>query len=120
MRCGQASHTSTERLQSTKRIMPIVLQLLYTGSKFVCAGDEDELFDSCVYQLAVGSQLYLSTGTRLDIAFAVGMIAKSSSKVTKQHWMGVKIIFRYLRGTTELGLLHRKKFGSELSVGWGP
>jgi len=46
---------------------------------------------------------------------AIGMVAKFSSKPTKQHWIGVKIIFRYLKDTTELGLLYRKEAGSELS-----
>ena len=46
----------------------------------------------------------VSTGTRPDIAFAVSMVAKFSSKPTKQHWQGVKRILRYLKGTADLGL----------------
>ena len=36
--------------------------------------DEDEVIDSGVYKSAVGSLLYLSTGTRPDIAFVVRKI----------------------------------------------
>ena len=33
-------------------------------------------------------------------------MARFTSKPTKQHWIAVKRIFRYLRGTTNLGLLY--------------
>jgi len=80
------------------------------SSKCVCASDEDELFDSCLYQSAVESLLCPSTGTRPNIAFAVGMVAKFSSKLTKQQ-----IMFRYLKGMTEFELLYRKETRSQLS-----
>ena len=57
---------------------------------------------------AVGSLLYLSTGTRPDIAFAVNNAAQFCSKPTKQHWTAVKRIFRCLRGSTQFGLLYSK------------
>ena len=76
---------------------------------------EGDLFDSEVYRSAVGSLLYVSTGTRPDIAFAVSMVAKFSSKPTKQHWQGVKRILRYLKGTADLGLLYRRSDAEELT-----
>ena len=85
------------------------------SSKLVYADDEDEVIDSGVYKSAVGSLLYLSTGTRPDIAFAVSMVAKFSSKLTRQHWAGVKRIFRYLKGTSELWLLYKRETDSEIS-----
>ena len=66
----------------------------------------EEKIDQAEYQSAVGSLLYLSTGTRPDIAFAVNNVAKFCSDPTKHHWVAVKRILRYLRGTSDLGLLY--------------
>ena len=71
------------------------------------ATDDDELVDTELYQSAVGSLLYLSTKTRPDIAYAVGNVARFSSKPSKVHWIAVKRIMRYLNGTLDYGLMYR-------------
>ena len=68
--------------------------------------DNDDV-DKQMYQSAVGSLLYLSTRTRPDIAFAVGMCARFSAAPTTQHWTAVKRILRYLKGTLNLGLVYK-------------
>ena len=78
------------------------------SSKLLKASEDSEFFDQTLYQSAVGSLLYLSTRTRPDIAFAVNNVARFCSQPTKTHWTAVKRIFRYLRGTTHLGLLYSK------------
>lgn len=74
--------------------------------KLVKATDDSEKVDQAEYQSAVGSLLYLSTRTRADIAYAVGSVARFCAEPTKQHWMAVKRIMRYLNGTLELGMLY--------------
>ena len=59
-----------------------------------------------LYQALVGSLLYLSTKTRSDIAYAVSRVAPFCAKPTREHWTTVKRIFRYLKGTSNLGLLY--------------
>ena len=83
------------------------------NSKLLKATEESELVDQSLYQSAVGSLLYLSTRSRPDIAFAVSCAARFCSKPTKPHWTAVKRIFRYLRGTTGLGLLYAKGADSD-------
>ena len=77
-----------------------------SGNKLVKATDDDELVDTELYQSAVGSLLYLSTKTRPDIAYAVGNVARFSSKPSKVHWISVKRIMRYLNGTLDYGLMY--------------
>ena len=64
------------------------------------------MVDQELYQSAVGSLLHLSTKTRPDIAYAVGNVARFSSKPKQTHWIGVKRIMRYLNGTPDFGLLY--------------
>ena len=60
--------------------------------------------DAVKYQSMVGSLLYASTATRPDIAQAVGAVAKFCSQPTEAHLTAAKRIFRYLKGTADLGL----------------
>lgn len=45
------------------------------------------------YQQAVGCILYLTQGTRPDIAFAVNNVSRYNNCYTKTHWIAVKRIF---------------------------
>jgi hypothetical protein len=54
------------------------------------------------YHEAVGSLMYASLGTRLDISFAVQTVLRFSMKPSMAHWDAVKHIFRYLKGTNKL------------------
>ena len=67
-------------------------------------GEEPEMKD-VPYRSAVGSLIYLVTGTRPDIAVATGEVAKFCENPGRQHWAAVKRILRYLRGTMDVGLL---------------
>ena len=56
------------------------------------------------YRSAVGSLIYLVTGTRPDIAVAVGEVSKFLENPGPQHWKAVKRILRYLKHTLEMSL----------------
>ncbi|XP_073129132.1 secreted RxLR effector protein 161-like [Henckelia pumila] len=66
------------------------------------------------YLSAIGALSYLANYTRPDIAFSVNLLARYSSCPTRRHWNGVKHIFRYLRGTTDMGLFYSTKSKSSL------
>ena len=56
----------------------------------------------------VGSLLYTSVATRLDIAQAVGAASKFNSCPTEAHLTAVKRIFRYRKGTINLGIKYER------------
>jgi len=76
------------------------------GSKLINATEDSQLADQHLHQCAVRSLMYLATRTHPDISFAVSSVARFCSKPSKEHWMAVKRIFHYLKGTTDFGLLY--------------
>ena len=71
-----------------------------------CEENEKVLGPEVPYLNAIGALMYLTNCTRPDISFAVNLLARFSSSPTQRHWNGIKHIFRYLRGTTDLGLFY--------------
>ena len=69
--------------------------------------NSDVLEENVQHQEAVGSLLYLATGTRLDISFAVNVVSQGLNKPAKRHWEMVKRILRYLKGTAEVGITYK-------------
>ncbi|KAL0553874.1 hypothetical protein IC582_007778 [Cucumis melo] len=77
--------------------------------------DNEELLGPEVpYLSAIGALMYLANNTRPDIAFSVNLLARYSSSPTKRHWNGVKHVFRYLRGTIDMGLFYSNKSNFDL------
>ncbi|GJT01743.1 hypothetical protein Tco_0822912 [Tanacetum coccineum] len=56
----------------------------------------------------VGSLMYL-TASRPDLVFDVCMCARYQAKPTKKHLEAIKSIFRYLKGTINMGLWYPKE-----------
>ena len=56
------------------------------------------------YASAVGSLMYAMVCTRPDIAHAVGVVSKYMNNPGKEHWMAVKWILIYLKGTANQAL----------------
>lgn len=61
------------------------------------------------YRSAVGSLMYLMTGTRPDIAYAVGVVSRTLENPSKEDVTKVKRIFRYLQGTINQGIVYKAK-----------
>ncbi|GJR57192.1 hypothetical protein Tco_1499354, partial [Tanacetum coccineum] len=75
-----------------------------------------EKMDRVPYASAVGSLMYVMVCTRPDLAHAVGVVSRFLSNPGKKHWEAVKWIFRYLRGTSKLGITFRN--GKPMLVGY--
>ncbi|GJY89491.1 retrovirus-related pol polyprotein from transposon TNT 1-94 [Tanacetum coccineum] len=77
--------------------------------------DEADSVDSSKYRGMIGSLLYL-TASRPDIMFSVCLCARFQENPKTTHLEAVKRIFRYIRGTSHLGLWYPKGTGIETIV----
>nr|GEX94263.1 hypothetical protein [Tanacetum cinerariifolium] len=71
--------------------------------------------DQTDYHSKIGSLMYL-TSSRPDIVQAICFCARYQSQPTKKHLKEVKRIFRYLRGTVNMGLWYPKGSSFELTA----
>ncbi|GKB38552.1 hypothetical protein Tco_0883494 [Tanacetum coccineum] len=76
---------------------------------------ECESVDSTKYRGMIGSLVYL-TESRPDIMFSVYLCARFQEDPKTSHLEAVKRIFRYIKGTTHLGLWYPKGTGIETVV----
>uniref|UniRef100_A0A0C9QD48 POLX_0 protein n=1 Tax=Fopius arisanus TaxID=64838 RepID=A0A0C9QD48_9HYME len=60
------------------------------------------------YREAIGALIYLVTASRPDIANTVSRLAQFTNNPSKEHWISVKRVFRYLAGTINLGIVYHK------------
>ncbi|GJV36079.1 retrovirus-related pol polyprotein from transposon TNT 1-94 [Tanacetum coccineum] len=88
--------------------------LMSTEIKLTKDDDADSV-DRSKYRGTIGSLLYL-TASRPDIMFSVCLCARFQENSKTTHLEAVKRIFRYIRGTSHLGLWYPKGTGIETIV----
>lgn len=79
-----------------------IRSLVMPGSR-LSLYDVHSFDDPCLYQSVVGSLQYLSL-TQLDIAYSVNQVCQFMHQPTTTHWLAVKRILHYLKGTINHGL----------------
>ena len=69
---------------------------------------EGEILDTNTYpyNMLVGSLLYLSTSTRPDISFAVGVLSRYMANPMKEHWEAAIHVLKYLKSTAAEGIVY--------------
>ena len=70
--------------------------------------NDDETFNQKDYANIIGSSRYATDCTRPDIAYAIGVLSRFTSKLSKDHWLSIERVMRYLIGTKNYGLFYKK------------
>jgi hypothetical protein len=73
--------------------------------------EKDPKMENRPYRSLVGSLLYVATGTRPDIAFAVGRLSRHLENPSEEHWNAAIRVLRYLKSTATHGICYRSKQG---------
>ncbi|CAA7062683.1 unnamed protein product [Microthlaspi erraticum] len=71
--------------------------------------EDEEYMKSIPYSNAVGSIMYAMIGTRPDLAYPVGVISRFMSSPVKDHWLGVKWVLRYIKGSLKTRLCYKRR-----------
>ena len=94
---------SMENAKASNTPLPLHMKLSSKGSPIL---EEDKTYMAKVpYASAVCSLMYAMVCTRPDIANAVGMVSRYMANPGKSYWEAVKLILRYLRGTSSHDLV---------------
>ena len=70
--------------------------------------DENDIHNQKEYANIIGSLRYAIDCTRPDIADAVGVLAKFTSKPNFEHWNAMTQLMGYLKRTVHYGLLYQR------------
>lgn len=70
--------------------------------------EDKEYMARVPYSSAIGRLMWIGGQTRPDILFPVNQCARFMQNPGRPHWTAVKRIYRYLKGTSNVGLILRK------------
>ena len=70
--------------------------------------NDDKIFNQKDYTRIINSLRYATNCTRPDIAYAIGVLSRFTSKLSKDHWLSIERVMRYLIGTKNYGLFYKK------------
>ncbi|KAL1346307.1 hypothetical protein AAHE18_08G180600 [Arachis hypogaea] len=87
------------------------------------SASESESFENPKLYKSIVRALQYLTITRLDLSYAVNRVSQFMHHPTILHWKAVKQILRYLKGTTDKGLVFNKstnfRFLGFADANWG-
>lgn len=70
------------------------------------------------YRELLGSLMYQMLCARPDICFTVSYLGRYQQNPVDHHWQALKRVVRYLKGTSELGLLYKRNESSAPLIGF--
>ncbi|XP_062075229.1 secreted RxLR effector protein 161-like [Humulus lupulus] len=70
--------------------------------------DEARFMEKIPFAEAIGSVMYAMISIRPYIAYAMSVLSQFMEKPSKDHWKGLEWLLRYLKETSQYGLVFRK------------
>lgn len=89
--------------------VPINTNERLVACKKVNSTEECGIVSGTIYRSIVGRLNYLACTTRPDLMFAVSYISQFNKCPHPEHLSAVKLVLRYLAGTSELGIRYEKE-----------
>ena len=93
--------------------IPVGIKLLRDEPSTPSTDARQDDMNEVPYAQAVGALMYAAMGTRPDITFSTTTLSQFLQKRTRQHWVALKRVLRYLKGTQQAHLVYQPTPGSE-------
>ena len=73
-----------------------------------CPNTPEEAYEmkDIPYHEALGSQMWLQVVTRPDLSFAINLLARFAHNPGKPHWIALKHVLAYVKGTIGYGITY--------------
>ena len=88
-------------------IASMLLLLLIQVFTYFLLKVKNDVINQKEYASIIGSLRYVTDCTRPDIAYAVGVLSRFTSKPCNEHWHAIIRVMRYLIGTKNCGLFYK-------------
>ena len=96
--------------------VPLASHFKLSSSLFPNTNEEKEYMSRIPYANVVGCLMYAMVCTRPDISHAVGVVSRYMENPGKEHWVVVKWVLQYLRGTSDYCITYNRS--SEFVCGY--
>ena len=114
------------KMNPKRYIKKVLSKFGMTDCKPRCTSSEQKLVyvtdaipvDSRKYREAVGSLIYIMMCTRPDICWIITRLSQHLSKPLQSHWVAVKQVLRYLKGSIDKELVYTKSGDGLMLVGY--
>jgi len=94
--------------QAKEVVTPLGARMRFRSATKDQLHDDEEYMNTVPYTNAVGSLMYSMICTRPDLAYPVEILSRFMGNPFKDHWLRVKWIMRYFRGSMNTKLCYRK------------
>ena len=95
---------------------PLASHFKLSSSSYSSSQEKHDYMARVPYVNVVDSFMYAMVCTRPNISQAVSMVSRYMQNSSKDHWLTVKWILRYLYGIVDVGLLFKKNCGQQCVV----
>ncbi|KAL5580423.1 hypothetical protein UlMin_012865 [Ulmus minor] len=92
--------------------IPFTGHFKFSSDQCPSSNEEKKEMEKVPYSSAVGSVMFTMVSTRLDISNVISVLNKFMSNPEKEHWVRMKWLLRYLKGSSDVGLIYEKRGNS--------
>ena len=96
--------------------LPLASHFKLDDTLSLVTDEENKSMAKIRYNNAIGSLMYATVSTRPDLSFARSVLSRYMCNPGKKHWEAAKWLFRYIKGTSNVGLVYGRKGGTKLKL----